>query len=129
MALNKRKRKGTVDANGKVADVYVITSMIISSYNDGTGCEPMFVTMYFLARREDGEYYELFSGKKIEKDNRPKDGFLVQNFDTPYVKKAEPLKVYLKHPNKSTIDIQCLFDFITNMNVLNTLGAFEETED
>ncbi len=129
MAFKKRKRKGTVDANVKVADVYVITSMIISSYNDGTGCGHMFVTMYFLARREDGEYYELFSGKKIEKDNRPKDGFLVQNFDTPYVKKAEPLKVYLKHPNKSTIDIQCLFDFITNMNVLNTLGAFEETED
>ena len=113
MAFKKRKRKGTVDANVKVADVYVITSMIISSYNDGTGCGHMFVTMYFLARREDGEYYELFSGKKIEKDNRPKDGFLVQNFDTP----------------KSTIDIQCLFDFITNMNVLNTLGAFEETED
>ena len=129
MAFFRRKRKGTIETNVKVSDIYVVTSIIISNHNDGTGAGPMCVTMYFLAKCEDGDYYELFSGKKIEKDNRPKDGFLVQNFDTPYVKKAEPLKVYLKHPNKSTIDIQCLFDFITNMNVLNTLGAFEETED
>lgn len=65
------------------------------------GSSIKLVTMYFLAKREKGEYYELFSGKKLEKEEQPKDGFLVQNFDTPYVEKAEPLKMYLKNPNKT----------------------------
>lgn len=129
MAFFRRKRKGTINANAKVADVYVVTSMIISSHNDGTGCGPMCVTMYFLAKCEDGEYYELFSGKKLEKEKQPEDGFLSQTFDTPYVKKAEPLTKYLRNPNKVTIDIQSLFDFITQMNVLGKLGAFSDEED
>ena len=85
--------------------------------------------MYFLAKCEDGEYYELFSGKKLEKEKQPEDGFLLQTFDTPYVKKAEPLTKYLKDPNKMTIDIQSLFDFITYMNVLGSIGAFDEEDE
>lgn len=129
MAFFRRKRKGTINANVKVADVQVVTSMIISSHNDGTGGGPMCVTMYFLAKCEDGEYYELFSGKKLEKEKQPEDGFLFQTFDTPYVKKAEPLTKYLRNPNKVTIDIQSLFNFITQMNVLGKLGAFSDEED
>ena len=128
MAFFKRKRKGTINAKVKVADVFVTTSMIISSHNDGTGCGPKCVTMYFLAKCEDGEYYELFSGKKLEKEKQSENGFLFQTFDTPYVKKAEPLTNYLRKPDKVTIDIQSLFDFITNMNVLDKLGAFSDKE-
>lgn len=124
MVFFKRKRKGTINENVKVADVQVVTSMIISSHNDGSGGGPWCVTMYFLAKCEDGEYYELFSGKKLEKEKQPEDGFLSQNFDTPYVKKTEPLTKYLRNPNKVTIDIQSLFDFIIQMNVLGELGTF-----
>ena len=129
MAFFSRKRKGTINANVKVADVYVVTSMIISSYNDGTVGGPMCVTMYFLAKCEGGEYYELFSGKKLEKEKQPENGILSQTLDTPYVKKAEPLTQYLRNPNKLTIDIQSLFDFITDMNVLGKLGAFSDEEN
>lgn len=122
MAFKKRKRKGTIKANVKVAEVYVVTSRIISSHNNETGGGPMCATMYFLAKYEDREYYELFSGKKLEKEKQPEDGYLSQTFNTPYVKKAEPLTKYLRNPNEVTIDIQSLFDFITNMNVLAKLG-------
>jgi len=129
MAFFRRKRKGTINAKVKVADVQVVTSMIISSHNDGTGGGPMCVTMYFLAKCEDGEYYELFSGKKLEEEKQPEDGFLLQTFDTIYVKKAESLKNYLSNQNIKIIDKQSLFDFITNMNVLGKLGAFSSKED
>lgn len=134
MAFFRRKRKDNINAEVKVAevkvaDVFVATSEIISSHNDGTGCGPRCVTMYFLAKCEDGEYYELFSGKKLEKEKQPEDGFLSQTFDTPYVKKTEPLSTYLRVPNKETIDIQSLFVFITHMNVLDKLGAFSEEDE
>lgn len=128
MAFFKKKRKGIINANVKVADVHVVTSMIISSHNDGTGAGPKCVTMYFLAKCEDGEYYELFCGKKLEKEKEPEEGFLSQTFDIPYVKKAEPLTKYLRNPNKVKIDIQSLFNFITDMNVLSKLGVFSEEE-
>lgn len=64
-----------------------------------------------------------------QKEKQPEDGFLFKNFDTPYVKKAEPLTTYLRNPNKVKIDIQSLFDFITQMNVLGKLGAFSDEED
>lgn len=126
MSFFKRKHKESTDTMVKVADVFVTTSMIISSHNDGTGCGPMCVTMYFLAKCEDGEWHELFSGKKQETEKQPQDGFLSQTFDTPYVQKSEPLIKYMRNPNKDTIDLQSLFDFITNMNVLGQLGAFSE---
>lgn len=53
---------------------------------------------------------------------------VVANFDTPYIEKIEPLTEYLRDKSKKKINIQLLFDFITNMNVLNSLGAFEDNE-
>lgn len=128
MAFFKKSKKDTSNTEIKVADVYVVTSNLTSSYDDGSGCGPMCVTLYFLAKCEDDEYYELFYGKKFEK-KESKDGYSFQKFDTPYVEKVEPLKKYLKDPDKVIIDIEFLFDFITNMNVLSSLGAFEEEED
>ena len=129
MAFFKRTREGTIKSNVKIADVYVATCMILSSHYDESGCGPMCVTMHFLAKCKKEEYYELFSGKKLEKKPQSKDGFLCQTFDTPYVEKVEPLTKYLKDSNTISTDIQSLFDFITDMNVLERLGAFSEDED
>lgn len=128
MAFFKKFRKGTINSKVKVADIYVVTSEIISSYNDGNGCGPICVTMYFLAKCEGNEYYELFSGKKLEKKEQLEDDFcvLLQNFDTPYLEKAEPLTKYLTYPNQTIIDIQSLFDFITEMNVSSWLKTLSD---
>ena len=56
MAFFRRKWKGTIETNVKVSDIYVVTSIIISNHNDGTGAGPMCVTMYFLAKCEAGDY-------------------------------------------------------------------------
>ena len=129
MAFFRRKRKGTIETNVKVSDIYVVTSMIISSHNDGTGAGPRCVTMYFLAKCENGNYYELFSRKKLEMKNQPEYGIWSRTFDTPYVENTEPLTKYLINQKKEMIDIQSLFDFITQMNVLDKLGVFSEEDD
>ena len=126
MAFFERKRKGIRNSIVKVADINVVACEIVSSYNDRDSGSPCSVTMYFLAKCIDNEYYELFSGKKLEKEKKPEDGVLSLSFDIPYIKKEEPLKKYLRNQNEVTIDTHSLFDFITNMNVLGILGAYEE---
>ena len=57
---------------------------------------------------------------------------IVADFGTPYIEKIEPLSEYLRDKAEKKMNIQMLFDFITNMNVLSSLGAFEgeqENED
>ena len=104
-----------------------IEGIYVSSYKDITRGGLRCVEWYFLATCEDGEYYELFSGKKLEKEADTHDGVvIIQEFDTPYVEKAEPLREYFKDDTKDKIDIQSLFDFITNMNVLGYVGAFSD---
>lgn len=135
MGIFTRKRKPADNEkmannpNVNIADVLVITTEVISSYNDGAGFGPRCVTMYFLAKCENEEYYELFSGKKLEKETQSEKGFISQTFDTPYVKKAEYLTKYLRNPDKKTMDIHSLFDFITVMNVYGRLGAFSDSEE
>ena len=113
-----------------VEDVCVATTTITSSYNDATGLGPRTVTWYFLVKLENNDYYELFTGKKIEKEeDTHKDDMVFANFDTPYIEKIEPLTEYLRDKSEKKMNIQLLFDFITNMNVLNSLGAFEDDKD
>lgn len=129
MAFFKRKASTNLSTLVNVEDVYVATTTITSSHNDGTGWGPRCVTWYFLVKLENNEYHELFAGKKIEKEeDTHKDDMVVANFDTPYIEKIEPLTEYLRDKSKKKINIQLLFDFITNMNVLNSLGAFEDNE-
>ena len=85
---------------------------------------------YFLVREVDGKYHEIFSNKQIEEETDTNcDGFVSQNFDTPYIEKLEPLTEYLRNSNIKVIKLQLLFDFILNMNVREKLGAFDENED
>lgn len=130
MAFFKRKASTNPSMLVNVEDVYVATTTITSSHNDGTGCGPRCVTWYFLVKHENNEYHELFAGKKIEKEeDTHKDDMVVANFDTPYIEKIRPLTEFLRDKSKKEMNIQLLFDFITNMNVLNFLGAFEEDKD
>ena len=75
MNLFFRKRKNRVtpevkeDVNINVNNVYVVTTKIISSFDDGSYNGPMSTTFFFLAKlnEDDGEYYELFTETKLEK--------------------------------------------------------------
>lgn len=127
MFFSRKKRQDINCTEVDVADVSVVTAVIISSYRDEKFGSPMCVKMFFLATYKDGEYHELFSGKKLEK-NASENGVVSGIFDTPYVEKIEPLTQYMTESEKKRINIQLLFDFITNMNVLNNLGAFSEEE-
>ena len=123
MNIFKRKsnnRSTNVEFN--CTDVYILTTTILSSYNDGMGCGPRSVKWYFLSTKRENEYYELFSDKKFEKESRT-------TFDEPLIEKIEPLKDYLKDKNQKTINIQSLFEFITLMNVKATIANSTPNED
>jgi hypothetical protein len=129
-----------------VDEIYVATTSIISSYDDGSGWGPRAVDWYFLVTFRNEQYYELFSNKKLKmKKDTDEDDVVVLSFDEPYIKNVEPLKEHLDTPyiiknveslkeylrDKSTenLEIEILFDFITNMNVLNSLGALKNEEE
>ena len=113
----------------KVEEVYVVKTYIVSSYDDGTEGSPRCVTLYFLAKCNNGEYYELFSNKKLEREGAHDGIFAFGYFDRPYVVKAEPLSNYLEKKDTKEMDIQTLFDFIVNMNVLGKLGGLKDSEN
>lgn len=92
-------------------NVYVLTTEIVSNYDDGSGWGPQVVTLYYLGTKKKDEYYELFSGVKLEKNKNSK------TFNKPYITKVEPLNEYLKDEEMKTIKLELLFDFITDMNV------------
>lgn len=124
------KRKSTGTGTLKIEEVKVATTIIISSYNDGSGLGPRRVKWYFLVREVNGKYHEIFSDKQIEKEeDTHHNGFTSQSFDTPYIQKLEPLTQYLRNPKTKVIELQLLFDFILDMNVQEQLGTSEESED
>ena len=132
MSFFKRKKSNNRSAKLKFncADVYLLTTTIISSYDDGMGYGPRCVTLYFLSTRCQNEYYELFSGKKLKKESDcHSDGFVSKTFDEPYIEKIEPLKDYLRDKNKKTMDSQLLFDFITQMNVEASISNSGRSDD
>lgn len=123
-------RKSAGACTLKVEDVKVATTIIISSYNDGSGAGPRCVKWYFLVREVNGKYYEIFSDKQIEKEEDAyHNGFTSQSFDTPYIQKLKPLTQYLRNPKKKVIELQQLFDFILDMNVQERLGTSEESQN
>lgn len=103
----------------KVEDVKIATTNITSSYDDGSGLGLRCVKWYFLVHEIDGKYYEIFSNKRIKEEVDTQVTY--QTFDTPYIEKVEPLREYLKNPNKKVIDVQLLFDFVLDMNVQEQL--------
>ena len=124
------KRKSTKTATLNVEEINIATTIIISSYNDGSGAGPRCVKWYFLVREVNGKYYEIFSNKQIEKEeDTHHNGFTSRSFDTPYIQKLEPLTQYLRNPKKKVIELQLLFDFILDINVKEQLCTSEESVD
>ena len=124
------KRKLTETATLNVEEVNIATTIIVSSYNDGSGVGPRCVKWYFLVREVNGKYYEIFSNKQIEKEeDTHHNEFTSQSFDTPYIQKLEPLTQYLRNPKKKVIELQLLFDFILDINVQEQLRTSEESVD
>lgn len=109
----------------RTEDVRVATTIITSSYSDGSGNEPRCITWYFLVHKVRGEYYEIFSNRKIQKESDTHhDGITSQIFDIPYIEKIEALSNYLVDPTINIIDSKLLFDFILDMNIQSILECF-----
>ena len=124
MTFLKRKKSKV-----KIDEIYVATTTIVSSCDYGDGC-PRYITWYFLVRLKNNKYYELFAGKRLEKEeDNYKDGIDFKTWDTPYIEKVESLNNYIKDDSLKKIDIQSLFSFITNMNVTNCLDTFDCKND
>ena len=115
---NKKERKVKENEIVRCDDVYVLTTEVVSNYNDGSDSGPQFVTLYYLGTKKEDQYYELFSGRKLRKEEDSKSECCVcKAFNKQYITKVEPLKEYLNNKERETIGLELLFDFITDMNV------------
>lgn len=111
----------------EVGKIYLLTTSIISNYNDGSGLGPRVVTRYFLAKENKGKYYELFSNVLI-KEKEANGGY----FNTPCIEKIEPLTKYMKNPGKKTMEKKLLFDFLLELNTdefVKTIVSKEKAND
>lgn len=110
--------------------MYVCKVSLTSNYDDGSGLGPQCVDFFLLAKLENEKYYELFSDKNLEMEKDcHKDGFTFKNFNTIYIEEVKPLSDYLINESLQHIDIQKLFDFIVNYNVLIYLDSLDEKEE
>lgn len=123
MVFFKRKSSTKPSNMVNVGHVYVVTATIVLARKEGDACwVTREVPWYFLAKFENDGYYEFFSGKKLVKKED------IQTMGTvyvgmPYIEKVEPFTDYIKEDVvDKELDIQLLFDFITNMNVQNAFG-------
>ena len=133
--FKKRKIKSKVDEHNiiattlKVSEIKLATTTIVSSYSSNIWNGPKYVKWYFLVREVDGKFYEIFSNRKIEKDeDSHHNECIIKDFDRPYITEVEPLTNYLRNPNIDVIESQLLFDFILTMNVHESLKTFEENK-
>lgn len=113
MRLLKKEREEKL----KVEDIFVVKAELLSNYNDGSGVGPMHVTQYFLAEIKDEQICELFSGTVLEEENEDK------HFNTYYVIKSKPLKIFLKNAETIKVNKTELFNFINNLNAVHFLGG------
>ena len=127
MVFFRRKKEIASSMLVDVEEVYVAKTTITSSYIDDSWPSPRCITWYFLVQIENCEYHELFAGKKMELEiETHKDDAIIASLDTPYIERLEPLRKYMRNKSKKKLNNQLLFDFITNMNVLNSLGALKD---
>ena len=101
-----------------VSDVYVATVVTISNYGSELEC----LHCNLLVREKNGKYYELFSNMLIEKEEDTHcDGFVSNEFNTPYIEEAKPLEGYLKNPKQKTVKKESLFEFLFDLNLYSRL--------
>ena len=106
-------------------DVFLLTTYVVSSYDDGSHNGPKMVKVLFYAKKGENAYYELFSGMEIE----PFDvEHPIDCFDKAFMKKAEPLSKYLRNPENSIMKASELMEFLTLLNTQEILKAKSKQE-
>ena len=106
-------------------DVFLLTTYVVSSYDDGSHDGPKMVKVLFYAKKGENAYYELFSGMEIE----PFDvEHPIDCFDKAFMKKAEPLSKYLRNPENSMMKASELMEFLTLLNTQEILKAKSKQE-
>ena len=106
-------------------DVFLLTTYVVSSYDDGSHNGPKMVKVLFYAKKGENAYYELFSGMEIE----PFDvEHPIDCFDKAFMKKAEPLSKYLRKPKNSMMKASELMEFLTLLNTQEILKAKSKQE-
>lgn len=114
----------------RVGPLKVATTIITSSYYDGSGAGARRVKWYFIVREVNGKYYDVFSNSQILKESDTHNhGSTIKKFDTPYIEELEPVTKYLRNPNKKFITSQCLFEFIIHMNAQQILLALDKNKN
>ena len=133
MCLFGRKKEKVVDISDVpivVKEVFVAKAEVVSSYNDGQGCGPRCVNMFFLVKVVDGKYHELFSNSKLDMESDcHHDGCCTRNFDTPYIEKIYRLTRFIKKGPNDKLTIRELFQIINHLNVLNDVGALDDIDE
>ena len=105
-----------------VEDVYVLKTYIVSNINDGTGLGPRCITCYFLAKKEEEKYFELFSNLEIKKE--------LSYFNEPVIEEVKPLTDYINDKYKRrTMESKLLFDFLLNLNMENIMELIIDMEN
>ena len=95
--------------------IYLLTTEVISNYNNGTGIGPTSVTQYYLAKKKGNTFYELFSKVKLKKENSAISGFTSKKFNIPIIKEVDSMEAYVKKPD-TEVTAEELFHFITALN-------------
>lgn len=104
-----------------VEDVYVLKTYIVSNINDETGLGPRCITCYFLAKKEEEKYFELFSNVEIKKES--------SYFNEPVIEEVKPLTYYINDKYKRrTMESKLLFDFLLNLNMENIMELIIDIE-
>lgn len=122
---NKKKTKSkNVNGTAKeydINEVYVLKTYIVSNINDATGLGPRCITCYFLARKEEEKYYELFSEVEIKHEG--------SYFNVPVIEEVKPLTDYINDTcKKRHMDSRLLFDFLLDMNMNNIMEYIIDVE-
>ena len=106
-------------------NVFLLTTYLVSSYDDGSHDGPKMVKVLFYAKKSENAYYELFSGMEI----KPFDvEHPIECFDKAFMKKAEPLANYLSNPSDYMMKASELMEFLTLLNTREILKAKNKQE-
>lgn len=88
--------------------IYVLTTEVISDYDDGFGAGPMAsIQQYYLATKEQDKFYELFSKVELTKEKK---------FNIPYITKVESITKYVEDVEQMLTSEE-LFEFVVKRNM------------
>lgn len=110
------------------SSIYVLTTFITSNLGVPSFPGPAMLNLYLLAKKdEDGNFYELFTGKEIKSEEaQRKDGCISLIFNEPYFTKVEAFTDYLVSPAMKNIESSSLFDFLINLNMPNYIDLLDK---